>query len=151
MTESDPSDQRAKYERVLATFGRGEAVRVDAPAGGSAVYLATYSGLTHVWFADDAPRPDRDEGPRATHFAYRASLAAEAGDDLEMSGFGPWIRALLLLVPIDDIESVSLLDSPFIDPDANTESGIGFRDPDPVHIYEVSDSNVDTDTELTGL
>jgi hypothetical protein len=146
-----PAGQRAKYERVVATVTRGEAVRLDAPDG-DAVYLATYSGLFHVWFADDAPRPDRDEGPQATHFAYRASLAAEDDDALEMEGFGPWIRALLMLVDLDAIEGVPLLDSPFIDPDAETESGVGFRDPPPEHIYWGGDNDsADDDVEMNGL
>jgi hypothetical protein len=133
------SGQRAKYERVVATFARGEAVRLDAPGGGEAVYLATYSGLIHVWFADDAPRPDTGEGPRTTHFAYRGGDAGR---------FGPWIRALLLLVEPDAIAGVPLLESPFVDPDADTETGVGFRDPDPKNVYRTAD---DPDGDLEGL
>ena len=142
------ADQRAKYERVLATFARGEAVRLDAPGDGDAVYLATYSGLMHVWFADDAPRPDTAEGPQATHFAYRSTLSVD--DALEMSGFGPWIRALLVLVDLDAITGVPLLESPFVDPDAETESGIGFRDPPPEHIYRAGDDDPE-DIDMNGL
>lgn len=137
-----PADQRAKYERVLATFARGEAVRLDAPGDGNAVYLVTYSGLTHVWFGDDAPQPDTAEGPLATHFAYGAETDAGA--------FGPWIRAFLLLVNLDAITGVPLLESPFVDPDAETESGMGFRDPPPEHIYRTGDDDLE-DIDMNGL